>query len=426
MELVDDEDMETMVALYCGTQSNQNAPIQLFVELASVEPTEDPAPLGEEDGAQEPCMVVSISYVDSQSTIHGIDIDLNTAPETDVVGDDAYHNSDPFDHKVDSDNDLIVNEVSDDIDDECVNKDGNINMSSVENQIHRIVIHNNLRAHMSRIDPDMVHTAELSEYSEILPAHQMALYSDSEEFFVGQRFESKEECVFVIKRYSMNISVDYKVVVSKPTLYIGECRAKQMAIEQLYRDFNASYNELQGWIAAMREYVPRTIIKLQTQPYYGSNDQLQPGKRIFQWMFWTFDLCVHAFPHCKSFVQVDGTLLYGVSVCHGDPSSGISRLTSTEIIRMQTGRDKLLATLTLRMGQQQVNQMEVRHVFVEDVKVAMVANRQMSRSINVEVYSQRNKTFRVTKTIGRQLGIPLRSCGVDLQNRRYVYSVLNF
>ncbi|KAK5819487.1 hypothetical protein PVK06_024490 [Gossypium arboreum] len=32
--------------------------------------------------------------------------------------------------------------------------------------------------------------------------------------------------------------------------------AKQMATEQLYRDCDASYNELQGWVVAMREHVP--------------------------------------------------------------------------------------------------------------------------------------------------------------------------
>ncbi|KAK5771811.1 hypothetical protein PVK06_048055 [Gossypium arboreum] len=140
----------------------------LFAELAGVEVTEDPTTLGEEVEAQEPCMVVLVSYVGSQSTIHGIDIDLNATPETAVVGDDVYHNSDPSDHEVDSDSDPDVDEVPDDIDDEGLNKDGN-------------------------------------------------------ELFVGQRFESKEECVFAIKLYSMIISVDYKVVVSKPTLYIGEC-----------------------------------------------------------------------------------------------------------------------------------------------------------------------------------------------------------
>ncbi|PPS01111.1 hypothetical protein GOBAR_AA19550 [Gossypium barbadense] len=99
-------------------------------------------------------MVVPISYVDSQSTIHGINIDLNAAPETDLVGVDIYHSNDPFDHEVDSDSDLDVDEVLDDIDDVGVNEDGNVNASLVGNQIYCIVIHNNPRAHMSRIDPD--------------------------------------------------------------------------------------------------------------------------------------------------------------------------------------------------------------------------------------------------------------------------------
>ncbi|KAK5793513.1 hypothetical protein PVK06_034662 [Gossypium arboreum] len=40
--------------------------------------------------------------------------------------------------------------------------------------------------------------------------------------------------------------------------------AKHMIMEQLYGDFVASYNKLQGWIATMREYVLETVIKLQT------------------------------------------------------------------------------------------------------------------------------------------------------------------
>ncbi|PPD93406.1 hypothetical protein GOBAR_DD09652 [Gossypium barbadense] len=160
MKLVDDKDVETMVALYCGTHSNKNAPIQLFVELAGVEATEDPTPLGEEDGVQVPCMVVPVSYVDSQSTIHGIDIDLNAAAETNVVGDDVYYSSDPVDYEVDSESDPNVYKVPDDIDDEGVNEDENVNASSVGNQIRRIVIHNNPRAHMSQIDPDAARASE--------------------------------------------------------------------------------------------------------------------------------------------------------------------------------------------------------------------------------------------------------------------------
>ncbi|PPD81036.1 hypothetical protein GOBAR_DD22036 [Gossypium barbadense] len=232
MELVDGEDVETMVALYCGNRSDQNAP----------------------------CMVPPISYVDNQSIVRGIEIDLNVTLDIDVVGDDGYDSSDPCDHKVDSDSDPDVDEVPDDFDDEGVNDDGNINASSVQNQIRRIVIHNNLRAHMSLINLDMAHTAEFSEYPEILPAHLLAVDSSLEELFLGQRFE--------------------------------------------------------------------------------------------------------------------------------------------------------------KMGQQQINRIEMGYVFVEDVRDAMVANRRMARSMNVEVYSRHLETFRVTETIDHQPDIPPRSYGVNLLNRR--------
>ncbi|PPD76121.1 hypothetical protein GOBAR_DD26954 [Gossypium barbadense] len=371
MELVDDEDVETMVALYSGTRSNQNAPILLFAELASVEATEDPTPLGEEDGVQELCMVAPVSYIDSQSTIHKIDIDLNVAPETGVIGDDVYYSSDPVDHEVDSESDPDVDEVPDGINDEGVNEDENVNASSVGNQIRHIVIHNNPRAHMFWIDPDAARIAEFSEYPEIILAHRMAVYSDPKELFVGQRFKSKKECVFAIKR----------------VLEIGR---------RLQLTDTSCINPEVTDIAAMREHGPGTVIELQTRPYYGLDDQP-----------------------------------LGVSVYHRDPftASSTLRLTSNEIIRIQTGRDKLLATLMPRMGQQQVNQMEgcngckpsngevddsrsnlmprmgqqqvnqmeVGHVFVEDVRDAMVANRRMARSMIVEVYSRRIKRLELQR-----------------------------
>ncbi|PPR85065.1 hypothetical protein GOBAR_AA35649 [Gossypium barbadense] len=110
-----------------------------------------------------------------------------------------------------------------------------------------------------------------------------------------------------------------------------------MAMKQLYGDFDVLYNEVQGWIASMREYVPGTVIELQTRP------------------------------------------------------------------------------ITAR---QQVNQMEAEHMFIENVRDTIVANRQMARSMDVEIYSRRLETFQVTETIGRRSSIPLRSYGVDLRNRR--------
>ncbi|KAK8346341.1 hypothetical protein V6Z12_A07G207600 [Gossypium hirsutum] len=139
IKLINDEDVETMIALYYGNWSDKNAPIHLFAKLADMKQNEDLTAYGEEYGAQEPCMVAPISYVDSESTIRGIDINLNVTPNIDVVGDDGYDSSDPCDQEVDSDSDPNVDKVPDDIDDkdvnddEDVNGDGNINASSVEN-----------------------------------------------------------------------------------------------------------------------------------------------------------------------------------------------------------------------------------------------------------------------------------------------------
>ncbi|PPE02954.1 hypothetical protein GOBAR_DD00024 [Gossypium barbadense] len=205
MKLVDDEDVRTMVALCCGNQSHQNALIQLFPELVDVEPAEDPNPLREEHGIQDLCMVVPISYVDSLSTVHEFGIDLNVTSETNADGDDGYDSSDLSDHEVDGNSDPDVDEVSDDINDEDTNEDGNVNMSSVRNPIRCIVTHNDPRAHMLLMDPDVMHVVEFLEYPDILHAYRLAIDFKPEELFVGQKFETKEEYVFATKRYSMNV-----------------------------------------------------------------------------------------------------------------------------------------------------------------------------------------------------------------------------
>ncbi|PPD97403.1 hypothetical protein GOBAR_DD05553 [Gossypium barbadense] len=181
MELVDDDNVETMVVLYCVNRRHQNALIQLFAKLADVEPIEDSTPLGEEHGVQDPCTMIPIAYVDSRSTIHEVDIDLNVALasenlnmgprlqihlvvfETDVDGDDEYDNSDPCDHEIVDYSDPDLDEVPNDIDDEGANNDRNVNTSSVGNLIRHIMIYNDPGAHMSLIDPDAVHAVDFSK-----------------------------------------------------------------------------------------------------------------------------------------------------------------------------------------------------------------------------------------------------------------------
>ncbi|PPD85767.1 hypothetical protein GOBAR_DD17286 [Gossypium barbadense] len=284
MELVDDEDVETMVALYCETRSNQNAPIQLFTELAGVKATEDPNPLGE-DGVQAPCMVVPLSYIDSQSTIHVINIDLNTAPETDVVGDDVHYLLTEWPY-------ILIQRSCSWARDLKVRKNAYLPLSA-----HKLEPHI-FRQRMARLESDIE----------------------------GQT--------------------------------------------------NTSFRQWLGTI----------------EPW--------------QWAQ-SFDEGFH-------YSQMNTNLVEGINaVLLKTRHLPISSVFSATFYR--------LTTLMPRMGQQQVNQMEAGHVFVEDVRDAMVGNRRKARSMTVEVYSRYNETFRVTETIGRRPGIPPRSYRVDLRNRRTIY-----
>ncbi|PPD85160.1 hypothetical protein GOBAR_DD17898 [Gossypium barbadense] len=58
-----------------------------------------------------------------------------------------------------------------------------------------------------------------------------------------------------------------------------------------------------------------------------------------------------------------------------------------------------LATLMPRMGQQQMNQMEARHVFVEGIRDAMVVNRRMARSMTVERLSVVDPVYHLGPTV---------------------------
>ncbi|PPD98862.1 hypothetical protein GOBAR_DD04130 [Gossypium barbadense] len=114
-----------------------------------------------------------------------------------------------------------------------------------------------------------------------------------------------------------------------------------------------------------------------------------------------------SFDECFRYGQMTTNLVEGVNaVLLKTRHLPIASVFSTTFYR--------LATLMPRMGQQHVDHMEAKHVFVEDVRDAMVVNCRMARSMNVEIYSRRLETFRVTETIGRRPGILPRSYGVDI------------
>ncbi|XP_020967357.1 uncharacterized protein LOC107614787 [Arachis ipaensis] len=61
---------------------------------------------------------------------------------------------------------------------------------------------------------------------------------------------------------------------------------------------------------ALQSSFPGTICELWVAPYYDGH-QLLRDCSMFDKVFWTFPSCVEAFKHCKPFVFVNGTHLYG-------------------------------------------------------------------------------------------------------------------
>jgi len=102
----------------------------------------------------------------------------------------------------------------------------------------------------------------------------------------------------------MKSSLGYTATYKKA--WIG----KQLAIENVYGNWEESYQILPALLVAMQLYVPGFIWKIKAQPAYEGN-QLDADHIIFKRVFWTFKPCIDGFKFCKSVVQVDGTFLYG-------------------------------------------------------------------------------------------------------------------
>ncbi|XP_025617065.1 uncharacterized protein [Arachis hypogaea] len=85
---------------------------------------------------------------------------------------------------------------------------------------------------------------------------------------------------------------------------------KQKAIAKIYGDWEESYNRISALLQALQECLPGTIHECIVVPYYNVN-MIDREWSWFDKVFWPFPLCIEAFKHCKPFVSVDGTHLYG-------------------------------------------------------------------------------------------------------------------
>ncbi|PPS04195.1 hypothetical protein GOBAR_AA16468 [Gossypium barbadense] len=232
-----------MVVLYCPTERVNTEPIQLFVELADMDPVEDVTSLRQQYGIEDLCTEVPRTFVDMKLSMRCFDIDLNIGCADQY---DGSNNNGHSDHKCEDFSDPGIDEISDDIDNGGA-YDKNDYTLSLRNPSHGIVIRNDRGAHISIIDPDTAYAYEFPEYPNIIPTHLMLADPESEEFFDHCKLDLKTMCNCVLPMvkdmptilvsmliFEMKEQFQYRVSYRKAWL------DKQMTMDQVYRDWDVS------------------------------------------------------------------------------------------------------------------------------------------------------------------------------------------
>ncbi|PPE02805.1 hypothetical protein GOBAR_DD00174 [Gossypium barbadense] len=201
MQLVDDDDLGTMMEIWWSTGSENPQPVELFAELADLKPIK------------------------------------NVSPRKADVG-EITNNGEDSDKDVKDFSDLDVDKAPDDIDDEGPEEVEDVHGPSF----------------------NAAHASKFLKYADIVPAHILVSNSQFKELFVRQRFENKADYVFSIKQYNMKLSIDYKVAKSTSTLYFGECWRVTMGVvgrhklARLETDMVGSKPSLRKWLGSMKPW----------------------------------------------------------------------------------------------------------------------------------------------------------------------------
>ncbi|KAH1072256.1 hypothetical protein J1N35_024584 [Gossypium stocksii] len=132
MELLDNDDIETIVVLYCPSRKGNTEPIQFFVKLANAEIVENVTQLSQQYGVEDSRTNVPRASIDRRSFVRDFDIDLNVecsdqydgglqirlvVIKTNSLGEDGSNSNGCSYHKGKDLSDPDLDDVPDDIDD---------------------------------------------------------------------------------------------------------------------------------------------------------------------------------------------------------------------------------------------------------------------------------------------------------------------
>ena len=82
------------------------------------------------------------------------------------------------------------------------------------------------------------------------------------------------------------------------TTYRKAWLVKQQAIEDVYENWEQSYNRLLCLLQVMQTYLPGFVYKLKTSPITNGEEVLE-NQQHFRRVFWTSKPCIDGFPFCK-------------------------------------------------------------------------------------------------------------------------------
>ncbi|PPR94776.1 hypothetical protein GOBAR_AA25893 [Gossypium barbadense] len=132
MQLLDDDNLGTMMEIWWSTGSENPQPVELFSELAGLEPIKK-ADAGE-----------------------------------------RTNNGEDSDQDIEDFSDPVVDEVPDDIGDEGLEKIEDTHGPLFSNPSRGIVLQNEPRGDMLNVDLDVAHASKFPECADIVPAHRLA------------------------------------------------------------------------------------------------------------------------------------------------------------------------------------------------------------------------------------------------------------
>ncbi|MFQ6667201.1 hypothetical protein Gotur_033302, partial [Gossypium turneri] len=208
MKLEGDDDLGTMIAIYCPPEIDNPSPVELFAKIAEPDPIQVIILASQRSGIdfdlnvcwedQSGCggLMPTPENPNTDGCLYNIpnsctrlEIRLEIHPEvlaTIKDGDEGSDNEDQS-HRDPSDNfsDPDLDDIHKDIDDKGSVESENVNPHSTGNTGPGIFIKNNPKSFMTDVDLDVALSCEFLEYTNIVPAHLLDEEFDSEELFVG-------------------------------------------------------------------------------------------------------------------------------------------------------------------------------------------------------------------------------------------------